>query len=170
MNIKFLITLSLLTIVCSCKQVQEEEIPQEANTSEGITQKEIAKFKIIEFTLDPKTDKIIKNWQAYYQISDVVENVKKGDLSFFNDNKDGIQTLLEELETSIPAQVDNNATQARLLTLKTKLYKLESLANISTTSKKELSKAIKEFLESFSNLNFQMNKKIEKDNQNIVKP
>tara|TARA_R110002050_G_scaffold298611_1_gene462224 strand:- start:1110 stop:1619 length:510 start_codon:yes stop_codon:yes gene_type:complete len=169
MKIKILV-LSLITILMSCKKTQDDTLLEHKNVSKEITEKDLSKLDFIEFTLDVKTKKAIENWQEYHQLQDVITNVKKGDLSFFSDNKEGIKTLFKDLLLNIPDQVNNDATLARIVALETKLYKLESLSNLSTTSKEELSLVIQEFLESFSNLNFQMNKKIEKDNQNIEKP
>lgn len=171
MKIKVLVVLSLITILMSCKKTQEDTILNSTdNTSEKITEKDLSNLDLIEFTLDVKTEKAIENWQEYSQIQDVITNVKKGDLIFFSDNTEDIKTLFKDLLKNIPSEVNTNATLARIVALKTKLYKLESLSNLPTTSKEELSTVIEEFLESFSNLNFQMNKKIEKDNNNIEKP
>ena len=54
--------------------------------------------------------------------------------------------------------------------METKFLKLESLVNLSTTSKTELIANIQDFLIAFSNLNLQMNKKIENDNIIIERP
>lgn len=172
MSIKFLALVSMFTIFFSCKQTKEDTLAENTNgnTTQEITEKDLSNLDFIEFALDPKTEQVIEDWQEYYQLQDVIINVKKGDLSFFSDNKKGIKVLFHELLENIPDEVNSPATLARILALKTKLYKLESLSNLTTTSKEELKETIKEFLESFSNLNFQMNKKIEKDNQNIEKP
>lgn len=170
MNIKFLVAFCFFIVLVSCKKQQDETPLENKNLSEEITEKELSKLEFIEFTLDVKTKKAIEDWQEYNQLQDVITNVKKGDLSFFKDNKQGIKTLFRDLLANIPDLVNNDATLARIVALETKLYKLESLSNLSTTDKEELSMVIQEFLESFSNLNFQMNKKIEKDNQLIEKP
>lgn len=171
MKIKVLVTLSLITMVMSCKNIQEDTTENYTdNNGEKITEKELSNLDIIEFTLDVKTKKAIENWEEYNQLQEVVKNVKKGDLSFFIDNTEVIKTLFKDLLKNIPSEVNTNATLARIVALETKLYKLESLYNLSTTSKEELSTVIKEFLQSFSNLNFQMNKKLEKDYNDIEKP
>lgn len=171
MKIKILV-LSLITILMSCKNTQDESSLEnkDENISKDITEKDLSKLDFIEFNLDVKTKKVIENWEEYNQLQGVITNVKKADLSFFRDNKEEIKVLFKDLLLNIPTEVNTDATLARIVALETKLYKLESLSNLSTTSKKELSKVIQEFLESFSNLNFQMNKKIEKDNQIIEKP
>tara|TARA_R110002049_G_scaffold309149_2_gene517604 strand:+ start:57 stop:572 length:516 start_codon:yes stop_codon:yes gene_type:complete len=171
MKVKVLVALSLIIVSISCKKPQEDTTENKTdNTSKKITEKDLSNLDFIEFTLDAKTKKAVEDWQEYHQLEDVITNVKKGDLSFFSDNAESLKILIKDLLKNIPSEVNNNATLARIVALETKLYKLESLSNLATTSKEELVMIIKEFLESFSNLNFQMNKKLEKDNNYIEKP
>lgn len=172
MPFKFLAVVCMLTIIFSCKKNKEESLTEniDVKASQDITEKDLSKLNFTEFVLDTKTENIVKDWQEYYQLQDAVISAKKGDLSFFKDNKEGIKTIFRELVLNIPDSVNSDATLARILALETKLYKLESLSNLPTTSKQELTNTIKEFLESFSNFNFQMNKKTEKDSRIIEKP
>ena len=168
MHIKTLSILSLLVIFFSCKKVQESNI--EDQQDEEITEKDISKIDYIEFALDLKTEDVIKDWQEYNQLQEVITNIKKADLSFFNDNDETIKTLLKDLKGNIPKEIKAPSIFARITALETKLYKLESLSNLSTTSNEELITTVKDFLVAFSNLNLQMNKKIEFDTRKIEKP
>lgn len=172
MRIKTLIILSLLIIFFSCKKDQENNTGDHVgdNDNKGITEKDISKIDYIEFALGLKTEEVVKDWQSYHELQDAIINIKKGDLSFFNDNDEAINTLLKELKTSIPKETNTPSILARITALETKLYKLESLSNLSTTSKKELIATIKDFLVAFSSLNLQINKKIEFDSRKIEKP
>lgn len=173
MNIKLLSILCLFIVLSSCKKSEENSAVDTditKNNAQELTESDISKLDFIDFGLDEKTEVAIENWQEYFQLQDVVVNVKKGDLSFFNNNAEAIKTLLKDLKKNIPEPVNTPATLARLQVLETKIYKLESLSNLLTTTKDELNNTIKEFLVAVSNLNFQMNKKLEKDNQNIQKP
>ncbi|PIA79160.1 hypothetical protein BFR04_06475 [Gaetbulibacter sp. 4G1] len=172
MNIKILSIISIFILISSCKKTEEEEnspINTTETTSQELSEKDISKLDYLDFALDEKTEQVIENWGEYYQIQDIVTNVKEGDLNFFKE-KETIKTLLTDLKKNIPEPVNTSATLARLQVLETKIYKLESLSNLSTTNKDALKSSIKEFLVSFSNLNFQMNKKLEKDSNNIQKP
>jgi len=173
MNIKFLTILSLIFMFLSCKNIDNNtDIVEHKEESNKIKEKDLSKLDYIEFALDSRTKKVIEeaNWVQYNQLQDVITNVKKGDLSFFDDNDEAINTLLKDLKNKVPAAVRYPPTLARITALETKLYKLESLSNLITTSKQELKDSIKEFLEAFSNLNLQMNKKLEKDSRIIEKP
>jgi cysteinyl-tRNA synthetase len=138
--------------------------------SKSLTEKDISKLKYVEYVLDIKTENAIKDWLKYKDLEDLVQNVKKGDLSYFNDNKKAIKTFLEEFMKTVPDTVNTPSVTARITALETKLYKLESLSNLETTTKQELGETIKEFLQAYSNLNFQMNKKLEKDSNQVEKP
>jgi len=172
MKFKILIVFSILLSISACKKTAETEIDTEIEepSTLGLSEKNIGKLKYIEYALDEKTEKTIEDWQEYYQLETVINNVKKADLTFFYDNDKNIKTLLKDLKKDIPDAVNSNATMARIIALETYLYKLKSLSNLDTTDKNDLLLSVKDFLISFSNLNFQMNQKIEADNINIEKP
>jgi hypothetical protein len=54
--------------------------------------------------------------------------------------------------------------------IETTFLKLEGLASLSSAKKEDLLIIIKDVLVSYTNLVFQMNKKFEKESQNIEKP
>lgn len=160
-------------LLVSCKKNQETttNINAEKNQqNQNITEQDVVKLKYVDYILDDNTEQVIKDWQEYHQLQDVINNIKKADLSFFKDNDVTIKTLLKNLKDNLPYEVNSESILARILVLETKLLKLESLSNLSTTSKEELLNTIKEFLTAFSNLNFQMNKKVEFDSRTIEKP
>ena len=172
MSIKILSLLCVLTVFVSCKKTQENDTANTIDKQQiqAITEQDLAKLKYVDYVLDFKTEEAIKDWQEYFQLQDVIDEVKKADLSFFNDNEENIKILISKLKENIPDQLNSEGVLARFLVLETKLLKLESLSNLSTTTKEELISIIKEFFVSFSNVNFQMNKKLEFDNQLIEKP
>lgn len=171
MTIKFLIAFVLLACL-SCKQ-QPENIEKDlkaTDKSQKITEKDIAKFRYSDFGLDDKVRLITESWQEYSDLEKIIINVKAGDLSYFkNDAKKNLKTLLGDIRETIPDTIKTPSVLARITAMETKLYKTESLSNLSTTKREELESTLKELLVSFSNLNFQMNKKLESDfhsNQN----
>lgn len=172
-NLKLMRSL-LLSIIClffsllSCNQKKENDVPIQVTVpTKKITESDISKLKFLEYGLDIKTEKAIESWEKYKELEDITAKLKKGDLTFFKDNSEAIKTFLKEFKEKIPDTLNTPSVEARVTALETKLYKLESLANLSTTTKEELSFTIKEFLESLSNLNLQMNKKLEKDTQDF---
>jgi hypothetical protein len=171
MKIKFLSVLVLLAFF-SCKKQQEnsELTVVKKVESQLIKEKDVTKLQYTDYLLDARADVIIENWVEYSQLQDVVNKVKKADLSFFNNNSKTIKELLKNLKETIPAEVNTPSILARITALETKIYKLESLSKLTTTTKPELLELTKEFLIAFSNLNLQMNKKLEGDSIIIEKP
>ncbi|WP_136482099.1 hypothetical protein [Cognatitamlana onchidii] len=172
MAIKPLFFLSFLFLITACKKEQENNVSSqiEQNIHHEVSRNDIEALDYTEYIIDSKADKLIQDWSEYIQIQEVISSVKTGDLSFFNDNKKAIKQLLKELKSNIPEALKTASIEARILVFETKLYQLESLSNLSTTSKEELLSTIKEFLVAFSNLSLQINKKIEFDTQVIEKP
>lgn len=172
MRFKILILLTLIFFYSGCKKNTENENTKsiEQNNTLGISEKDIENLDYIDYALDKKADTIIQDWTEYLQIQDVTNSVKTGDLSFFNDNTKAIKLLLVALKRNIPEAVKATSIEARLLVVETKLYKLESLSNLSSTGKEELLATIKEFLVAFSNLKLQINKKVEFDSRIIERP
>jgi hypothetical protein len=172
MILRFLMV-SILVVVFSCKKAAQNNTQDAdaADKSQTITEKDISKFKYLDFTIDEKAQPLIEPWQPYKQLEDIMVNVKKGDLSYFKaDAKKNLKTLLTDMREHIPDTLNTPSILARIAVVETTLYKTESLSNLSTTKKETLANTLKELLVSFSNLNFQINKKLEKDSQVIEKP
>ena len=173
MNMKFLYFVCVLATMFSCKKNQDvtsTDLVKKNTDSLEIKQKDIAKIKYTDYILDSRVGNAITYWEAYKQLQDVVDNVKKADLSFFRNNNKEVKELLVNLVQNIPLEVNSSSVLSRITALETKFLKLESLVNLSTTSKTELIANIQDFLIAFSNLNLQMNKKIENDNIIIERP
>ena len=165
--------ISFLIIGClfSCKK-DSDNVHQtdENNTASLITKKTIQKLNYLEFGLDAKVEKITKKWKKYTELDGVISNLKQADLSYFKDNHEIIEALITDLKQTVPKKLNSPSIVSRLIALETKIYKLESVVNLSNSSTETLMSSIKEVLVSFSNLNLQMNKKIERESQKIKKP
>lgn len=173
MNIKGFIIFSVLLVFMSCKkEFEHKEITQEEKEKHVhlVTEQEVAKLKYVDFALDTKTEDAIKDWKPYFELSDVISKVKVGDLGFFLAEENEVDLLLKNLDKTIPDVVNSPSITARILVLKTTMLKLKSLANLDTRNRDELLLAIKENLTAYSNVNFQMNKKIEFDVRDIERP
>ena len=156
MKIKFLSVLVLvLFLSCNKKQENSELTVVKVDDSLLIKEKDIAKLNYTDYILDDRTENVILTWVEYNKIQDAVNEVKKGDLTFFKDDNNTIQDLLKNLKQKIPLEVKTESILSRITVLETKIYKLESLSKLSTTNKPELLELTKEFLIAFSNLNLQ---------------
>lgn len=169
---RVLLYIILVSCFFSCRKTQ---VTQELKTGKDgsslkITKEDISKLNYAEFILDPRTKKSDEFWQSYSELAEVIAEVNQADLSFFKDNNEIIAALIKDLTATVPEEVNTPLIQARLVALETKMLKLESVVNLSNPEKKEVLFVIRDFLTAFSNLNLQINKKFEKESQNVQKP
>lgn len=172
MKKKFLILTFVFAITLSCDNtVKNESVTSNKNkTDSEITKKDISKIIYTDIKLDLETKTIIGNWIEYANIKSIIDNIQKGDLSVFQENSEVFNETTKALIKNLPSQINNSPILVRINVLKTKFSKLESLVKLGVKDKKKRIKSIKELLVSFSNLNLQINKTLEIDNQNIKKP
>lgn len=164
--------LSFFFFVCffSCNENTNNMQQTEDNSTIAISKKDIQKLNYTDFVLDTKVNKITRKWEKYIELEGVIANLKQGNLSYFKDNQEILEALINDLKQTIPERLNSPSILSRLIALETKMYKLESVINLSNTTPEALIIPIKEVLVSFSNLNLQMNKKIERESQKIQKP
>ena len=141
----------------------------EASQVTRITKNDIENLDYIEYGLSKASKKAVASWASYKELDNLILSVKNADISYFEGDEKIISALIQDLKSTIPEKVDNQSITARISALETKFHKLESAVRISKTPKAALISTIKEFFISFSNLNLQMNKKLEKEAQDISK-
>jgi len=164
----------VILLVCffwSCKKnPTEKAISTDSKKDSIVVSKiDIQKLNFTEFVLDRQSEKQL-NWLKYYEMASKMEELKNGDLSFFKTDKKIVETFMDEFTNTLPLHLNDESIQARILIVKTMYFKLNNIINMTTSNTDEIEKAIKDLLESFSNLNYQINKKFERDSQNVAKP
>ncbi len=171
---KFISTILILVCLISCKkysEVTEQKIESEVvKDTLSLSKKDIAKIKYLDYGIDAKAKNTLDSWLVYNIISKAVEDLKNANFDFFIEDEAVFASALEDLDTTIPENINTASIRARVLVLKTKLYKLEEATRLTTTSKKEHLLIVKEVLEAFSYVTLLVNKKFEKEAQNIIKP
>lgn len=171
--IKNILILSILVFILGCNNSKENNISTNeeiVNTDSKITSKDIAKLKYTDYALSRLTQNKTSNWQKFNELTNIIEILKSGDLSFFKDDKAILTSFLNDLKNEVPEYLNTPSVLVRLSVIETAFLKLEGLAILSSAKKEDLLKTIKDVLVSYTNLVFQMNKKFEKESQNIVKP
>lgn len=160
----------ILFILLSCGESQQTEVVQEVEKSSSITKEDIAQIKYTEYVVDPKVAVYTENWNKYTELNDIIAKLKLGDYSYFQDNQEILSTLLTDLQKTIPAELNSPSVMARLVAVENACLKLESLANLSNIDNEEMVSVIGEVLIAFNNMSLQMNKKLERESQQIYKP
>ncbi len=173
-SIKISILFLVILFISSCNNqtTNNSNIIEEIETidSSQITSRDITKLKYTDFALSNLTKSKTSNWQKFNELTDKIEILKTGDLSFFSDDKAILVGFLNDLKNEIPESLKTTAILVRLSVIETTFLKLEGLASLSSAKKEDLLIIIKDVLVSYTNLVFQMNKKFEKESQNIEKP
>lgn len=173
-SIKISILFLVILFISSCNNqtTNNSNIIEEIETidSSQITSRDITKLKYTDFALSNLTKSKTSNWQKFNELTDKIEILKTGDLSFFRDDKAILVGFLNDLKNEIPESLKTTAILVRLSVIETTFLKLEGLASLSSAKKEDLLIIIKDVLVSYTNLVFQMNKKFEKESQNIEKP
>lgn len=169
MNIKFLGVLGLCILLFNCKNVEETDQNDvvDKNIDQNITAADISNLDFTEFILDPKAKKITDNWMIYNEFKDQVANIKAGDLSY---EQKTINDFFKGFKETVPDSLNTNAIIARITVIENSLYLIENISKLSTTTNEELMNSIKAYLIAASNLDFQINKVVEKESQQIEKP
>lgn len=163
--------LSILLLMASCSQdTKKQDVDVTEKQTELLVKEDISAIKYTEYILDSKAVSVLDSWQKYKELETLFGNVKNANLSFFKDNHEVLKAFLDELKETLPEEANTPAIYARLKIIETFCYKIEDQLKLSDIDKNELLGVIKEFLMSYSNLNFQINKKFEKESQNIQKP
>lgn len=173
-SIKISILFLAILVISSCNNqtINDANAIEEivAIDSSKITSRDITKLKYTDYALSNLTRSKTSNWQKFNELTDKIEKLKTGDLSFFRDDKAILVSFLTDLKNEIPESLKTAAILVRLSVIETTFLKLEGLASLSSAKKENLLIIIKDVLVSYTNLVFQMNKKFEKESQNVEKP
>ena len=166
MKFQFSLFSMLLVLFMSCNGEQKSSDNEEQDSlvrQEVITTRAIENFKYTDYVLSSNGEKVVANWDKYQELAIQVSYLRKADLSFFNGDKALLKGFVDTLKLKIPDTLQTNPIISRTVIMETSLLRLNEnliLDNIKDSLKLE---SVKEVLVAFSNLNYQINKKLEKD-------
>ncbi|QDO93300.1 hypothetical protein FNB79_04700 [Formosa sediminum] len=164
-----IILMCLCLWACNTEQKKETQI-SEIPMSALVLKDDILKIKYVEYGLDTKAKSDVESLKVFLELETIISELKSGDLSYFQGETKPIILMMKELKEDLPENIDSPSIQARLVSLETKMLKLQGLLKLQNISKAEQLQSVKEVLMAHSNLYLQINKKYEKDAQNIEKP
>jgi len=170
---QYIICLSVLALHLQCtnaKDVNSVELIDNNGELDKITSKDISQIKYTEYVLSDLAVQKTKDWQKFQNLLDQIEVLKKGDISFFKDDKAILQSFITDLKNEIPESLKATSIIVRLTVLETTLFKLDEILNLQNVTKQSILDNIKDVLIAHNNLILQINKKVEKESQKIIKP
>jgi hypothetical protein len=170
---QYIICLSVLVLQLQCtntKDVNSEDLIDNNGKLQKITGKDISQIKYTEYVLSNPAEERTKDWQKFQNLLDQIEILKKGEVTFFKDDKAILQSFITDLKNEIPESLKATSIMVRLTVLETTLFKLDEILNFQSVTKQTILENIKDVLMAYNNLILQINKKVEKESQKIAKP
>ena len=101
-------------------------------------------------------------WNGYAELSEYINQFNSSDFSLLIDNKKYMEKFFIELKNSIPESINKPEIYSRLTVIETDFLKFESMISNFPLKNEEKLTMVKKINNSFSNLNFQIDKLIEK--------
>ncbi len=155
---KRLIKISIIIIsIISCKDVVVEEIKNNSN-SKIINYSEINLEAVYKINLYSKIDE----WINYIELYEYIEQLNLNDYSSLIDNKKYLIRFFNGIKNTIPTEINKPEIKSRLTVIETDFLRFESMLSNNEPNKEEKIKMVKKINNSFSNLNFQIDKLKEK--------
>ena len=156
--LKRLIKISIILIsIISCKEVVVEEIKNNL-ISKTINYSEINLESIYKIKLYSNIDE----WINYMELNEYVNQLNLNDYSTLIDNKKYLIRFFNGIKNTIPIEINKPEIKSRLTVIETDFLRFESMLSNYESNEEEKIKMVKKINNSFSNLNFQIDKLTEK--------
>lgn len=158
-NLKTLVKSSFILILVffSCKKELKKSSKEIPNNNE------IAFIQLeFENIYKSNNDLILESWLNYTELMEYINQFNSNDFSSLIDNKKYLIRFFNGIKNTIPDVLNQPEISSRLTVIETDFLKLESILSNFEISSDQKNKMVKRINNSFSNLNFQIDKIIEK--------
>lgn len=155
----FLIFISFI----SCNEITTNEFQKDNINSTTINYSEI-NFKSI---YEVKYYSSIEQWINYFELNEFIEQLNSNDFSSLIDNKKFLLRFFKGIKFSIPDEINKSEIKSRLTVIETDFMRFESMLSNYEVDNEIKIKMVKKINNSFSNLNFQIDKLLEKQEINL---
>jgi len=105
---------------------------------------------------------LIDEWVSYIELKEFIKEFNSNDFSSVIENKNYLTKFFNKLKNTIPILIDKTEVKARLTVIETDFMKFESYISNYLVNEDIKIKMVKKINNSFSNLNFQIDKIVEK--------
>jgi len=147
----------------SCNEITTNEVQKDDTNSTSINYSEI-NFKSI---YEVKYYSSIEQWINYFELNEFVEQLNSNDFSSLIDNKKFLLRFFKGIKFSIPDEINKSEIKSRLTVIETDFMRFESMLSNYEVDNEIKIKMVKKINNSFSNLNFQIDKLLEKQEINL---
>ncbi len=142
----------------SCDEVTTGNVQKDIPNSTTINYSEINFESIYEV----KYYSSIEQWINYFELNEFIEQLNSNDYSSLIDNKKFLLRFFRGIKFSIPDEINKPEIKSRLTVIETDFMRFESMLSNYEIEKEIKIKMVKKINYSFSNLNFQIDKLLEK--------
>ena len=104
----------------------------------------------------------IEEWINYIELNEYVNQLNLSDYSTLIDNKQYLIRFFNGVKNTIPTEINKPEIKSRLTVIETDFLRFESILSNYESNEEEKIKMVKKINNSFSNLNFQIDKLTEK--------
>ena len=144
------------------------------NDNVNIVQKQEANSKTLSYSeinfdsiYQIKYDSSIEEWINYFELNEFIKQLNTDDFSSLIDNKKFLLRFFKGIKFSIPDEINKPEIKSRLTVIETDFMRFESMLSNYEIDKEIKIKMVKKINNSFSNLNFQIDKLLEKQEINL---
>ena len=159
--IKFIF--ALFISFTSCDEITTGNIQKDNPNSTTINYSEINFESIYEV----KYYSSIEQWINYFELNEFIKQLNSNDYSSLIDNKKFLLRFFRGIKFSIPDEINKPEIKSRLTVIETDFMRFESMLSNYEIEKEIKIKMVKKINNSFSNLNFQIDKLLEKQEINL---
>ena len=141
-----------------CEESNKEEKQQINTDSKVINYSELN----LESVYKIKNYNQIDNWMNYVELSEFIEQLNLNDFSSVIDNKKYLIRFFNVIKNTIPLDINKPEIKSRLTVIETDFLRFEAMISNYEINDRIKTKMVKKINNSFSNLNFQIDKLTEK--------
>jgi len=155
---KLIKLLPVFIVFFSCEKINTEEKQQLNTETKVINYSELNLESVYKIKIYNQVDK----WINYIELSDFIEQLNLNDFSSVIDNKKYLIRFFNVIKNTIPNEINKPEIKSRLTVIETDFLRFEALISNYEINDKMKTKMVKKINNSFSNLNFQIDKLTEK--------
>lgn len=145
-------------MLISCKEIVNEAEATDSLSSKSIDYSELNIESVYKINFYSKIDE----WTNYLELSDYINQLNSNDYSTLIDNKKYLVRFFNGIKNTIPKDINKPEIKSRITVIETDFLKLESMLSNFEIDNETRIKIVKKINNSFSNLNFQIDKLLEK--------
>ena len=147
----------------SCNEITTGNVQKDNPNSKTLNYSEIN----FESIYKVKYYSSIEQWINYFELNEFIEQLNSNDYSSLIDNKKFLLRFFRGIKFSIPDEINKPEIKSRLTVIETDFMRFESMLSNYEIEKEIKIKMVKKINNSFSNLNFQIDKLLEKQEINL---